>query len=429
VLVDFGDKTQEFHIGLGSVAVPGNIAGLFEVHKHLGSLPMPELMAPVLERIKKGIQLHRQTKYQIDILTPILTNTKEGREIYQKESKSLEIGDVYYLPQMADTFEYLSRSGPREFYEGEIAQKIVGMSMDGGHLTYDDFVKYEVVKRRPLTCSYRDHQILTNPPPNSGGSLIAFLLSVLDAVKFQKKDHGKARHLQAMAEAIRLSDLVRKQKVEPGLYQESLLQDLFEANFIEGMQRALKNATHKSGNTTHVSVVDQQGNMASCTTSVGEGCGHLIPGTDIMLNNMLGEEDLNKQGFHNWSLDQRMSSMMSPTVVIDPNGSMMALGSGGSNRIRSAISQAIVNYVDFALSYDDIVNTPRIHLENDHLDIEPGFSEEEVSKLSLPPGVELFHWREKNMYFGGVHAVFKDIKGQLEGAGDRRRAGQVIKVY
>jgi gamma-glutamyltranspeptidase/glutathione hydrolase len=232
-----------------------------------------------------------------------------------------------------------------------------------------------------------------------------------------------------MAEAIRLSDLVRKEKVEPGLYQESLLQDLFEANFIEGMQRALKNATHKSGNTTHVSVVDQQGNMASCTTSVGEGCGHLIPGTDIMLNNMLGEEDLNKQGFHNWSLDQRMSSMMSPTVVIDPNGSMMALGSGGSNRIRSAISQAIVNYVDFALSYDDIVNTPRIHLENDHLDIEPGFSEEEVSKLSLPPGVELFHWREKNMYFGGVHAVFKDNKGQLEGAGDRRRAGQVIKVY
>jgi gamma-glutamyltranspeptidase/glutathione hydrolase len=88
-----------------------------------------------------------------------------------------------------------------------------------------------------------------------------------------------------------------------------------------------------------------------------------------------------------------------------------------------------VNYVDFALSYDDIVNTPRIHLENDHLDIEPGFSEEEVSKLRLPRGVELFHWREKNMYFGGVHAVFKDIKGQLEGAGDRRRAGQVIKVY
>jgi gamma-glutamyltranspeptidase/glutathione hydrolase len=429
VLVDFGDKTQEFHVGLGSVAVPGNIAGLFGVHKHLGSLPMPELMAPVLERIKKGIQLHGQTKYQIDILTPILTNTKEGRDIYQRENTALETGDVYYLPQMADTFDYLSRSGPREFYEGEIAQKIVAMSIDGGHLTYEDFVKYEVFKRKPLTCSYRDRQILTNPPPNSGGSLIAFLLSILDAVKLQKKDHGKAKHLQAMAEAMRLSDLVRKEKVEPGLHEQNILQDLFEADFIGSMRRTLKNSTHKSGNTTHVSVVDRLGNMASCTTSVGEGCGHLIPGTDIMLNNMLGEEDLNKQGFHNWVPDLRMSSMMSPAVVISPDGSMMALGSGGSNRIRSAISQAIANYVDFDLAYDDIVNTPRIHLEHGHLDIEPGFSEEEVSKLSLPPGVDLFHWREKNMYFGGVHAVFKDNKGQLEGAGDRRRAGQAIKVY
>ena len=120
---------------------------------------------------------------------------------------------------------------------------------------------------------------------------------------------------------------------------------------------------------------------------------------------------------------------MSPTVVAKTDGSVMGLGSGGSNRIRSAISQAIVNYIDFDLPYDDIVNDPRIHLEYGHLDVEPGFIEEELNKIKLPSGVERFHWNAKNMYFGGVHAVFYNPKGLLEGAGDRRRAGCVIKTF
>jgi gamma-glutamyltranspeptidase/glutathione hydrolase len=429
VLVDFGDKTQEFHVGLGSVATPGNIAGLFQIHKNMGTLPMTEIMAPVLERINNGIRIHQQTKYQIDILTPILTNAEAGRKIYLKENQPLLIGDTYHLPQLADTFDYLSRYGPREFYEGEIAHKIVEMSTNGGHLVYDDLKNYQVHIRKPLLFKYRDHHVLTNPPPNSGGTLIAFLLTILGTVKFNKNDHGKARHLQAIADAIRISDLVRIEKVEPKIYDSGLLNDLFHPEFVKTIQSTFLNSLHKSGNTTHVSVVDRQGNIASCTTSVGEGCGYFIPGTDIMLNNMLGEEDLNKQGFHNWKTDQRMSSMMSPTVVSHPNGSLMGLGSGGSNRIRSAISQAIVNYVDFSLPFNDIVNAPRIHLENGHLDIEPGFKEEELLKINLPQGIEQFYWTEKNMYFGGVHAVYRNSKGQLDGAGDKRRAGQFIKVY
>ena len=107
----------------------------------------------------------------------------------------------------------------------------------------------------------------------------------------------------------------------------------------------------------------------------------------------------------------------------------MGLGSGGSNRIRSAISQAIMNYVDFQLPLDDIVNNSRIHLENDHLDVEPGFPHEEVEKIKLQTGMEKFFWNEQNMYFGGVHAVFMNAQGNLDGAGDRRRVGHVIKVF
>ena len=429
ISVDFGDKAQEFHIGPGSVATPGNIAGLFEIHNDLGSIPMTEIMAPVLERMKKGIKLHKQTKYQIDILTPILTKTETGKKIYRKNQDPLSIGDPFFLPQMMDVFDFLSRTGPREFYEGEIAQTIARLCEEqGGHISYQDLKNYNVMKRKPLAFSFRNAKVFTNPPPNSGGSLIAFLLKIVEKVVLKKGDFGKVKHLQTITEAIRLTDLTRKEKIKNHGIQE--IQDLlFDNEYLKTVQQTFLKALHKSGNTTHVSVIDQKGNVASCTTSVGEGCGHFIPGTDIMLNNMLGEEDLNRHGFHNWKTDQRMSSMMSPTIVMKQNGELMGLGSGGSNRIRSAISQAILNYIDFQLPYDEIVNNPRIHLENDHLDIEPGFSMEELDKLMLPPGAEKFYWKDQNMYFGGVHAVFQDAKGGLAGAGDRRRVGHVINVY
>jgi len=299
----------------------------------------------------------------------------------------------------------------------------------GGNLSYEDFNNYEVIKRKPLTVNYRKAKILTNPPPNSGGPLIAFLLKLVESINFQKEDYGKLTHLQTVVDAIKLTGVARDVRFENNIYLKDVLAHLFEPDFLKALQQTLKNSLHKSGNTTHVSVIDRHGNIASCTTSVGEGCGHFIPDTGIMLNNMLGEEDLNKQGFHHWKENQRMSSMMSPTLVLQPNGAKMGLGSGGSNRIRSAISQAIINYLDFNLSPDEIVNNPRIHLENDHLDIEPGFQQEEIDKLILPDNVHKFHWADQNMYFGGVHAVFMDDQGNINGAGDRRRVGHVIKVF
>jgi gamma-glutamyltranspeptidase / glutathione hydrolase len=429
VYVDFGDKKQEFHIGLASAAAPGNIAGLFTVHKELGSIPMTEIMAPVLDRMKAGITLHKQTKYQIDILKPILTQSLEGKRIYLNDGRDLQIGDQYYLPKMLDTFEYLAINGPREFYEGEIAAGISGMCAEnGGELTYDDLKYYRVAKRRPLEFSYRDAKIFTNPPPSSGGTLIAFLLQLIKTVSLKKGDFGKAIHLQALTDAMKLTDSVRKIKLQTGAVWE--LEDLLsDKEFLKTMSQTLQKEVHKSGNTTHVSVADRHGNFASCTTSVGEGCGHFIPGTDIMLNNMLGEEDINKQGFDRRILNQRMSSMMSPTIVTKSSGEICAMGSGGSNRIRSAVAQAIINYVDFEMPFDEIVNKPRIHLENDHLDIEPGFEYEETDKVKLSDGTEKFYWKDQNMYFGGVHAAFSDSKGGLSGAGDHRRVGHVETVF
>jgi len=429
VHVDFGDKTQEFHIGWGSIATPGNIAGLFQVHQDLGSMPMTEIVAPALDLMKEGIKLHKQTKYQIDILEPILTRSEAGKKIYQKDSRLLQESESYFLPLMRDTFDYLARNGIREFYEGEIANKIVKLCLEnGGTLSYNDLKEYKVYQRTPLTSHYQNSLLITNPPPNAGGPLIVFLLKLIEQVKFGRNEWGTSKHLQALAEAIRLTGYARDTKLEDNLYTTDATKELFDPEFLVALQQTLMNEMHKSGNTTHVSVIDKSGNIASCTTSVGEGCGHYIPETNIMLNNMLGEEDLNKKGFNIWKPDQRMSSMMSPSILLNKDGSKMGLGSGGSNRIRSAIAQAIINFSDFGLQPDEVVNRPRIHLENEHMDFEPGFDEQSIDAILLPEKFGKFRWSEKNMYFGGVHAVFMDKNGMLDGAGDRRRVGHVIKV-
>jgi gamma-glutamyltranspeptidase/glutathione hydrolase len=429
VIVDFGDKTQEFHVGMGTAATPGNLAGLFEIHNRYGSIPFQELVIPACEAAKNGVTLHKQTKYQADILKPILVLSETGRNIYTKNGNVRKLGESYKLTRFADFLDYISRVGPREFYEGEIAQKITEDShIRGGNLVYEDFKNYQVIEREPLIFPYRDYTIVTNAPPNSGGPLISFTISILNQYPLSRDQWGSEYHLNLLAHAIEYTTLARKDIFISNRYCDYVMDLLFDADFLEKIKIEINKRLKKSGNTTHVSVVDDEDNFVAVTTSHGEGCGYYIPETDIMLNNMLGEEDLCPEGFFNWPTNRRISSMMAPTLFQKNNQTVGALGSGGSNRIRSAIVQAISNYVDFGMSPYDCVNSPRIHWENNHLDVEPGYDLEIVEKLELPGDSEKIYWTAKNMYFGGVHAVFKDKSGNLEAAGDRRRVGAIRKI-
>jgi gamma-glutamyltranspeptidase/glutathione hydrolase len=429
IIVDFGDRAQEFHVGMGTAATPGNLAGLMEIHRRYGTLPMTELIIPACEAAKNGIKLHMQTKYQADILKPILVLSETGRKIYTNNGNVKEEGESYRLTRFADFLEYISKEGPRDFYEGEIARKIVADSIEkGGNLTYQDFKNYKVIERDPLVFPYRDYSIVTNPPPNSGGPLIAFTISLLNQHPIEKDLWGSEYHLKLLSEVIEYTTLARNEIFVKNRYKNDVMDLLFAEEYYDRLKIELNKGLRKSGNTTHVSVADEKDNFVSITTSHGEGCGYYIQGTDIMMNNMLGEEDLCPEGFFNWPSDKRLSSMMSPTLFQKDNQTVAALGSGGSNRIRSAIIQAISNYVDFGMSPDESVNSPRIHWENNHLDVEPGYDIDIVEKLELPKDANKIYWTDKNMYFGGVHAVFKDKHGNLEAAGDRRRVGAIRKI-
>ena len=172
--------------------------------------------------------------------------------------------------------------------------------------------------------------------------------------------------------------------------------------------------------------MDSEGNAASVTTSNGEGSSYVIPGTGIMMNNMLGEEDLNPYGFHQWHQNQRISSMMSPTMVLKDGQPEIVLGSGGSKRIRTAILQVISNLIDFHLPISQAVDNPRIHWENSVFHVEPGFPPEALNQAILPMDTEQVLWKQKNMFFGGAHTVMKTPEGLIEGAGDSRRNGAVV---
>jgi gamma-glutamyltranspeptidase/glutathione hydrolase len=216
---------------------------------------------------------------------------------------------------------------------------------------------------------------------------------------------------------MRLTNEARLHAMGKGLLDERLLDRALVRLYLE----QVREHTPAPRGTTHISIIDGAGNVAALTTSNGEGCGHLLADTGIMLNNMLGEEDLNPGGFHRWQEDRRMTSMMAPSILHLADGTCVALGSGGSNRIRSALLQVLLRLVGLRLPLEQAINLPRIHYENGLLNIEGGFDDAVYPELQKQfPHTSC--WPDSNLFFGGVHAVALG-RGGFACSGDPRRGG------
>ncbi len=427
VALNYGDAVQEFHIGLGSMAVPGNIGGIFHVQQKLGRLPFKVVTEPAIHYARSGVKINEFQAFCLILLKEILTTSKEFRQVFAPNGELLKLGDKFYMHNFADTLSYLAERGVGEFYQGEIAHQLVKDCQDyGGYLTLEDLANYQVIERTPLFINYRGNQFLTNPSPSSGGILIAFALELLSKVDVANMGFGTGLHLKTLVDVMGLTDVAREDRYNTNLYQENVEQIFLSAEHIDIYKDKLTKTVNKWGSTTHISVIDAEGNAASVTTSHGEGSGYVIPGTGIMVNNMLGEEDLNPLGFHQWQENVRISSMMAPTIVLKDNQPEIVLGSGGANRIRTAILQVISNIIDFKMPVDAAVNNPRIHWEDGVLNIEPGFRDEVIEDL-LTSNEQLTLWNKKNMFFGGVHTVM-EAAGSISGAGDDRRNGAFASI-
>lgn len=408
VTVRFSGSDQDFNIGLGSVAVPGNLKGFLHVHKRLGQLPLRDVVAPAVRAAREGVPVRDQQAHFLELLYPIMTLTNEGKKLFEPQGNYISHGDIYRNSDLANFLEQLPDDGGHSFYYGSFAKKVARDMADGqGLLTVNDLNTYEVIEREPLKTQYRDYFLLTNPPPSFGGALIATALQLLGSLDLLDMDWGSPEHVVAHAEVMMTMERHRVDN------------STFDSQFVDAWQKqtSQKIKTFSRG-TTHVSVVDKNGNVASMTTSNGEGSGYILPGTGIMLNNMMGEDDLHPEGFHASPPGQRVASMMSPSILLNNSNQVeLVLGSGGSKRIRTALTQVISHIVDFDLSIKDAVNAPRIHWDGEIIQLEPGFSEKSVNVLKTLGRVNV--WKERNVYFGGVHAVVPEC----EGAGDPRRGG------
>jgi gamma-glutamyltranspeptidase/glutathione hydrolase len=424
--VNFGDAVQEFHIGLGSIAVPGNLAGVFKVHAKLGKLPFKVVAEPAIHYAKNGFLISNFQALCIKLLEPILLALPESRKIYAPQGHLLSAGEICYMKDFAETLTYLAQKGVKEFYRGDLAHQLVKDLAAGGYLTLEDLENYRVIERKPLKVNYRGYELLTNPPPSSGGALIAFTLELLAKINLAKFEFGSVEHLQALAQVMRLTNTARKESYDAYLHQEKIVDSFLSLKNLSKYQHEFAKSINKWGSTTHISAIDTEGNAASVTTSNGEGSSYVIPDSGIMLNNMLGEADLNPLGFHNWQCDRRISSMMSPTIVLKDGQPVIVLGSGGSNRIRTAILQVICNLIDFNCSIEEAVKNPRVHWENNIFNIEPPFESKIVENILFSESTEVVLWQEQSMFFGGVNAVAKNNRGWLDGAGDPRREGVAL---
>ncbi len=418
IYVDFGDTIQEFHIGYGSIAVPGIVAGLYRVHQEFGRLPLEEVIKPAVKLATEGFYLSKLQADFVKLLKPIFTATKEARKIYTKDGKLIDEHTKQKIPEYANFLKEFAKKGAWIFYEGEISDTIDKISTENrGLIRKKDLSKYNVIERKPLTFTFKDYTILTNPPPSSGGILINFTLKLIEDVNLES--YGSITHIKTLIEALNTTQIFRKEHLDQKLPFEDIHID---EQILEQFKKTLYSRLNLWGNTTHISIIDEDNNAVSITTTNGEGSGVVIPDTGIMLNNMLGEEDLNPKGFFKWPAYIRLPSMMSPTIVLKDKEPVFILGSAGSNRIRSAIVQTILNYLVFKMDVNQAVNSPRLHSENDTVYFEPGFSEE-IIKITKKI-YKVVQFRQKSLFFGGVQAV----NNKFEGAGDCRRGGYVIKV-
>ena len=413
--VSFGDAVQVFNVGAASVGTFGMPAGLCEASARFGTIPLKRLVGPAATLARDGVELNEAQSYVIEILAGIATSTAEAAALFAPEGAVLRAGEVIRQPELADALERLGEEGAAPFYTGDIGDALVDwVSSRGGLLTRADLAAYEVANRAPIGVRYRGRDVLTNPPPSAGGLLIARALALLDA-------SDGPPSLEHIVEVMELTQRERTPEFLDGLADPAFVERFLDE--VASPQRPSEpGPSGRLGSTTHIAVMDAEGWACSVTCSNGACSGIVVPGTGVHLNNMLGEQDLNPLGFHRFAPGRRMPSMMSPTIVLRGGTPELVVGSAGSNRIRSAILQTIIQCVDHGAQAADAVQAPRVHFEDGVVYVEPGI---DVTVLERA-GRTIGRFRERNLFFGGAQAVARDAAGALSGGGDPRRGGAAV---
>ena len=384
-------------IGPGSVATHGSLAAFGEAHARDGRLPWRELVAPAIDVARGGFRLGSASRYYLRHVHDSVFgwDSASHRALHDPEGRLTE--ERVHVPDLAATLAAIAADGPRALHQGDLAQLVAADVQDrGGLLGAADLAAYEPVVRAPLTTRVGAWSLATTPPPSVGGVVVASMLRLLD-------DRPRGRW-----EPDDVEHLVRVQRAVLGHRREVLeTADDLDAASRAWLDRvdADHRAVLESGSTAHVSVTDAEGAACSITVSSGYGAGMIAAGTGIWLNNCLGEQELNPAG-RRVRPGARLLSNMAPTVGRHDDGSTLAIGSPGADRITTAVVSALAGFVSGDLDLAAAVAHPRVHVHR------AGLLDEEVRREE-----------ELSMYYGGVGAALTRADGALEAVADPRREG------
>ncbi len=386
-------------IGPGSVACHGSVSAFGEAHARWGSLPWGELVKPAIEVARGGFQLGSASRFYLEYVhDDIFGWDAQSRTAVHNADGTIATG-LIELPHLVGSLELIAAEGPSALHTGDLAKLISNDVIDrGGILGRRDLSTYKPVVRPSLMTTVGEWKLGTNPPPSVGGVCVSAMLRLLD-------DHPS----DDLERLVRVQRAVLGHRLEVLDHSDDLERDA--AAFLALIDRDHL-AVLESGSTAHVSATDSDGGACAVTVSSGYSSGMIARGTGIWLNNCLGEQELNAKGLHGLTPGTRLLSNMAPTVGHHPDGSSIAIGSPGADRITTAIVQVLAGFINGGLGLQEAVDHPRVHVHR------AGRPDEDVKVESLP-----------SMYFGGVGVTLRKPDGRLVAAADPRRDGAVRLIH
>jgi len=412
----YGGGTRTI-VGHGSVGTPGAFAGLRLTWERYGSAPWASLFEPAIAAVEPGFPLSSAAAEYFAHSHEVVFgwDPSSYAVIHHPDGTHMVAGDVVHVPHLADSLRLIAAEGTDALYRGELGAMIVeAVQGGGGLLTRRDLAEYEAVVRSPIRVDIDEWAVATNPPPAVGGACMAAMLMLLGGGAFESWSADDIQTLIRVQRAVltyrsRLFvDHERQQEAER-------LLELAGMGDLDGIISA--------PSTTHTSTVDSDGNACSITVSAGYGSGALVDGTGFWLNNSLGELELNPQGVHSLEPGTRLPSNMAPTVARSTRGAVLAIGSPGADRITTAISSVLLNFIHLGMALSDAVDHPRVHAEV--FEGAPTAAYEPGIPVRPFDDVQVRRFPDLSMYFGGVQAVLFDPPAWLFEAADPRRAGGI----
>lgn len=406
--------------GHGSVATPGMFAALDEASTRWGALPWRELIAPAAHVARSGWAAGPSAVFYLEASGGNLFAFDPGTRAFMTQGggEYPELGDIVRSSELADSLDIIGHDGAATLYTGEIAHIIAAdMDANGGLLGLEDLAAYRTVARPPLRTRLLDWDVAANPAPSIGGPVLTAMLRLL-------ADRRATRGRTDASDIIDIQYAVldyRRRAIDAAEDLEIAGQELLRALHELGPEGLA--AVSSSPETIHVSAIDDTGLACSITTSAGYGSGVTVPGTGLMLNNALGEPELNRRGLHALAPGTRLASNMTPTTARRDDGTRLAIGSPGADRITTALMQVIGGVCLDQKSLQEAIDQPRLHVAFDdagdaRVEYEAGPGVTPAVEASPFPGAA--HDRIA-MYFGGVGAAGLRPDGTLVAAGDPRR--------